>query len=410
MSLKNRKLGRTSDHRKAMLRAMVTYLLENGQIKTTLTRAKEVAPVAEKMITLAKDNTLVSYRQALGFITKEDVANKLFKEIGPKYADRNGGYTRIVRIGPRRGDAAEMAIIQLVYFRASKPVPKGTGFFLYPERSRTMKIIDAHLHLFPQEDWAEQTAQGVGHHNSVDHLRQVYGQLGMVHGVVMGNHSLETGKHDYPADLFHYCVGLDSLVLDRGRNIPADLPDQVEEHLKRDNCCGVKLYPGYNRIWLSDDCYQPIYDLAARYDKPVAIHMGLTAFSRAHLKYCHPLALDEVAADHPKTRFVMCHFGNPFLESAAAVVEKNPNVATDLSGLLEGRVELDEYFRVQAGYAGLLRTWLTAICQWDDVMYGTDWPIVNLGEYIRFIQGIVPEVYWEKVFFHNANRIYGLGL
>ena len=102
MSLKNRKLGRTSDHRKAMLRAMVTYLLENGQIKTTLTRAKEVAPVAEKMITLAKDNTLVSYRQALGFITKEDVANKLFKEIGPKYADRNGGYT------------AEMAIIQLV--------------------------------------------------------------------------------------------------------------------------------------------------------------------------------------------------------------------------------------------------------------------------------------------------------
>ena len=114
MSLKNRKLGRTSDHRKAMLRAMVTYLLENGQIKTTLTRAKEVAPVAEKMITLAKDNTLVSYRQALAFITKEDVANKLFKEIGPKYADRNGGYTRIVRIGPRRGDAAEMAIIQLV--------------------------------------------------------------------------------------------------------------------------------------------------------------------------------------------------------------------------------------------------------------------------------------------------------
>ena len=114
MSLKNRKLGRTSDHRKAMLRAMVTYLLENGQINTTVTRAKEVAPLAEKMITLAKDNTLASYRQALAFITKEDVANKLFKEIGPKYADRNGGYTRIVRIGPRRGDAAEMAIIQLV--------------------------------------------------------------------------------------------------------------------------------------------------------------------------------------------------------------------------------------------------------------------------------------------------------
>ncbi len=115
MSQKIRKLGRTnSAARVAMLRAMVTYLLENGQIKTTVTRAKEVAPLAEKMITLAKDNTLASYRQALAFITKEDVANKLFKEIGPKYAERKGGYTRIVRIGPRRGDAAEMAIIQLV--------------------------------------------------------------------------------------------------------------------------------------------------------------------------------------------------------------------------------------------------------------------------------------------------------
>ena len=110
----NRKLGRTSDQRRAMLRAMVTYLLENGQIKTTITRAKEVAPLAEKMITLAKQNDLAAYRQALGFITKEDVAKKLFQELGPKYAGRNGGYTRVVRIGPRRGDAAEMAIIQLV--------------------------------------------------------------------------------------------------------------------------------------------------------------------------------------------------------------------------------------------------------------------------------------------------------
>ena len=114
MSLKHRKLGRTSDQRRAMLRAMVTYLLENGQIKTTITRAKEVAPLAEKMITLAKQNDLAAYRQALGFITKEDVAKKLFQELGPKYAGRNGGYTRVVRIGPRRGDAAEMAIIQPV--------------------------------------------------------------------------------------------------------------------------------------------------------------------------------------------------------------------------------------------------------------------------------------------------------
>ena len=109
-----RRLGRRSDQRKAMLRAMVTYLLENGQIKTTLPRAKEVAPLAEKMITLAKKNDLASYRQALSFITKEDVAKKLFSELNLKYRGRNGGYTRVVKIGPRRGDAAEMAIVQLV--------------------------------------------------------------------------------------------------------------------------------------------------------------------------------------------------------------------------------------------------------------------------------------------------------
>ena len=109
-----RKLGRTADHRMSMLRVMVTYLLENGSIETTATRAKEVRSLAEKMITLGKDNTLHAKRQAMAFITKEDVVNKLFTEIAPKYADRNGGYTRIVKMGPRRGDAAEMAIISLV--------------------------------------------------------------------------------------------------------------------------------------------------------------------------------------------------------------------------------------------------------------------------------------------------------
>ena len=109
-----RKLGRTSDSRRAMLRAMVTYLLEKGKIETTVTRAKEVRAVAEKMITLGKQDTLHAKRQIYSFITKEDVAKKLFEEIAPKYAERNGGYTRIVRIGPRRGDAAEMAILELV--------------------------------------------------------------------------------------------------------------------------------------------------------------------------------------------------------------------------------------------------------------------------------------------------------
>ena len=109
-----RKLGKTSAQRRAMLRQQVTDLLENGKIETTFYRAKEVQPVAEKMITLAKKGNLAAYRKAMSYVTKEDVVQKIFKEIAPKYADRNGGYTRVTRTGPRRGDAAEMAIIELV--------------------------------------------------------------------------------------------------------------------------------------------------------------------------------------------------------------------------------------------------------------------------------------------------------
>jgi len=109
-----RKLGKTTDQRKAMLRQQVTDFLGNGRMETTYTRAKEIGPMAEKMITLGKKKDLNSYRQALSFITREDVAKKVFDEIAPKYAEREGGYTRVTRIGPRRGDAAEMAVIELV--------------------------------------------------------------------------------------------------------------------------------------------------------------------------------------------------------------------------------------------------------------------------------------------------------
>ena len=109
-----RKLGKTSEQRRAMLRQLTTDLLEHGKLETTFTRAKELQPVVEKMITLGKKGGLANYRRALSYITKEDVAHKLFKETAPAYAERNGGYTRVTRIGARRGDAAEMAVIELV--------------------------------------------------------------------------------------------------------------------------------------------------------------------------------------------------------------------------------------------------------------------------------------------------------
>ena len=110
----NRKLGKTTDQRMAMLRQQVTDFLDKGRMETTVTRAKEIAPLAEKMITLGKEGGLSNYRQALSFITREDIAKRTFEELAAKYKDRTGGYTRITRIGPRRGDNAEMAVIELV--------------------------------------------------------------------------------------------------------------------------------------------------------------------------------------------------------------------------------------------------------------------------------------------------------
>ena len=121
-----RKLGRTTDHRRAMLRGLVTYLFENGKVETTVTRAKEVRAMAEKMITIAKEGSLHSRRQVLAYVTNEDVVKKLFDEIAPEYQDVRGGYTRVIKTGARRGDAAEMAIIELVEPKAAeeKPVKK----------------------------------------------------------------------------------------------------------------------------------------------------------------------------------------------------------------------------------------------------------------------------------------------
>jgi large subunit ribosomal protein L17 len=109
-----RKLGRPTAHRKTMLRNLVTDLLREGRISTTLHRAKETRRIAEKMITLAKRGDLHARRQVLAYVYDEEVVTKLFEEIAPKYEDRNGGYTRIMKLGPRRGDCAEVVFLELV--------------------------------------------------------------------------------------------------------------------------------------------------------------------------------------------------------------------------------------------------------------------------------------------------------
>ena len=206
---------------------------------------------------------------------------------------------------------------------------------------------------------------------------------------------------------------------------PAVLEDAFRQHPKAmilcnpSNPCGkvfrrdeleaiAKLAIQYDAFVVTDEVYEPLYDLAKAYKKPVAIHMGQTAGSRAYLKYSHPLTLDEAAVRHPDVNFVMCHFGNPWLLDAAAVVEKNENVMTDLSGLLEGKIDFPKLLEQQRGYFDALKTWISYCSQYEKFMFGTDWPLANYGDYIEVVKWLIPEEKWGKVFYENAKRIYGL--
>lgn len=265
------------------------------------------------------------------------------------------------------------------------------------------KIIDAHLHFCLDDQYFDGIALRAGHINTPEHLKQQYEELGIVGGVVMGNRGLEPERHRYP-EYLRYCIGMDHTYL-KAHNV-TDAVSQIEYHLRQESCAGIKLYPGYNPIYVTDEVYEPVYELAALYHKPVAIHTGETAGPNALLKYSHPLTLDEAAVKHPDVQFVMCHFGNPWLNDAAAVISKNHNVAADLSGLLEGRIQVKEFVKDKKGYVEALGAWLGYL-SFDRIMFGTDWPLVNLKDYIEFITCLVPERYQEDVFYGNAARIYG---
>lgn len=268
------------------------------------------------------------------------------------------------------------------------------------------RIIDAHLH-FVKGTYFDEIAKAAEHENNAEHLQKEYARLGIVGGVVMSNGPLEKEHHQYPTPL-RYCIGLD-----RGTTI-ANLERQaalVEENLKQENCVGIKFYPGYNHFYVYDEILTPFYELAEQYDKPIAIHTGLTASTDGLLTFSHPLTLDRAAVQWPKVRIVMCHFGNPWLADAAAVIEKNPNVAVDLSGLLERKIpSMSTFVARKHGYMQMLTDWLEYLDVYDRVMFGTDWPLANLEDYIDFTERIVPAREQDKVFFQSANTIYGLGL
>ena len=184
-----------------------------------------------------------------------------------------------------------------------------------------------------------------------------------------------------------------------------DLTHQVAQ-IKELGFRGIKLHPNFQKFAIDGPEAFEVYQAAQEYGLFLTFHTGVHWY---RLKDAHPLLLDEVAVTFPQVRFVMCHMGNPWLQDAAAVLEKNFNVSADLSGLLVGRLPI-RFYEEHESYLTLLKTWIEYVDDYSRLMYGTDWPLVNIPDYQNFISRVIPERHQQKVFFENANQIYQLGL
>ncbi len=281
-----------------------------------------------------------------------------------------------------------------------------------------MKIIDAHLHL-SNRSWFDQSAAAVGEHNSMEAVQQMLAQNNIVMAVAMG-----AGGENGPPDHGPFLADLDGMDIPAGRcpaNIascaglspvgmqPQDIPAVVERFarcLQSPRVVGLKLYPGYHPLYVSDSVFHPFYDLAAQLDVPVVIHTGDTANRRALLKYAHPLTVDEVAVAFPHTRFVMAHCGNPWIIDAVEVARKNPNVSIDLSAFAEGRFTVGGFLENYGGFVQHIQTWLACLGDYSKLLYGSDWPLVRMQDYIALISHIIPPKHHEAVFYHNALSVF----
>ena len=190
------------------------------------------------------------------------------------------------------------------------------------------------------------------------------------------------------------------------------LPAKVDaEKLEADLASGrfrcIKIYLGYQHQYAYDPNYEPAYRLAEKYSVPVVFHTGDTDSRKAKLKYADPLTIDEVAVDHPNVTFVLAHAGNPWIESAAEVAYKNPNVVIDGSAFLIG--DLKEYA------PETIETYMVKPLRWifgyvndpSKLMFGTDWPVTEIGPYLEVFKRAIPKEHWQAVFHDNAARVYG---
>lgn len=280
-----------------------------------------------------------------------------------------------------------------------------------------MKIIDAHLH-FSKIDSFERTAKDI---SLVDYsaigLKREFEDNNIIAGIGMGvtekvrggfpdvssSNPMNLNLEDKLPSQLAYCIGINPVKL-VGQSKDYELL-QIEEALKND-AIGIKIYAGYYPFYVYDPVYEPIYALAEKYDVPVVIHSGDTYSDRGLLKYSHPLTVDELAVKCRYVRFVIAHLGDPWVMETAELVRKNPNVFTDISGLIIGDKKEIERMKSEKLFVEHIKRALVYADNYFKILFGSDWPLVQLGPYIEFIKEIIPTEFHEHVFYWNALHVF----
>ncbi len=183
---------------------------------------------------------------------------------------------------------------------------------------------------------------------------------------------------------------------------------RVEEGLKSGKYGCIKIYLGYVKRWAAAEEYRPLYRLAEKYDVAVVFHTGDTYDIDGHLKYADPLTIDEVAVEFRKVRFVIAHLGNPWIQSAAEVAYKNPNVWLDGSALLIGDLSKEPKAKVDEYVVKPLRWAFGYLENPKKLLFGTDWPLARVGPYIEAFKRAIPKEHWRAVFHDNAVEVFKL--
>jgi predicted TIM-barrel fold metal-dependent hydrolase len=254
-------------------------------------------------------------------------------------------------------------------------------------------VIDAHMHT----EFTGSTEPFTGIMMSREELFKEFKEAGVV-GAVAHTHQGKGDDMDLRAEGVTHCVGV------------SDQPDykDAEDGLKSGKYGCIKIYLGYVYLWASDKTYEPLYRLAEKYEVPVVFHTGDTYDVKGKLKYADPLTVDEVAVEHPKVNFVIAHCGNPWIESAAEVAYKNPNVYLDGSAMLIGNLDEMPPEKVEA-YVVKPLAWVFGYLEDPSkLMFGTDWPLNNIPAYARAFKRAIPKVHWRAVFRDNAIRVFKL--